>query len=304
MDPVQASDNSKVFRSSNMITQQTTKNRNKRQIHSLFPQNEANSSAKRRRTDANGTNGSLKRRESLNIVFRNIKFTVPIYDGMTAAKFKKRFKLYASKMMNDFNADDYGDEHFSIRYGLLQETLTDSGLKYLQQGYDTTTVRVQDAIGLRLNVPGNETEYGLFVFPSDDTRSFKSKIMKKLNMKNDSFRVYTKVCNDLVRSASVLKSGDQLVVRKTLVTRRTISKRKGTEQIFVKTLTGKTMTFDIQNNQTVLRLKDAIQERDGIPPEEQSLIFRGRRLKDGQKLNAYGIKERSTIHLVMRMPGS
>ena len=72
---------------------------------------------------------------------------------------------------------------------------------------------------------------------------------------------------------------------------------------FVKTLTGKTIIFFAALSITVENLKDLIYEKEGIPPDQQKLIFAGRHLEYYKKLKDYGIKFKSTIHLVLRLRG-
>ena len=76
---------------------------------------------------------------------------------------------------------------------------------------------------------------------------------------------------------------------------------RGGMELFVKTLTGKTVTIEVEEGESIEDVKAKISEKEGIPPEQQRIIFGGQQLQDGKTIDDYDLSDDSTLHLVLRL---
>lgn len=142
------------------------------------------------------------------------------------------------------------------------------------------------------------------VSPEDTIQSLKSKILDKYGVNSDEY--YLCFSGKVLEDSKTIADYD-IESSSNINFMFRINGGGGSEgsskQIFIKTLQGKTLTLDVSDADSIASVKNKIFEKEGIPVDQQRLVFNGKQLEDNQTIADYNIQADSSIHLVLRLRG-
>lgn len=150
---------------------------------------------------------------------------------------------------------------------------------------------------MRLQIKLNGENITIRMEPSDKVEDLKTRIQDKTGIPASNQQLICAIHQ--LQDARSLSHYNITSKSSLLLVLRSSSKI----QIFVKTITGQTITIEVEAHETIENVRARIQEELDIPPDQQRLSFGGKSLLNGQTISDYGMQKGSTIHLTLRMLG-
>ena len=215
--------------------------------------------------------------------------------SLSAGKFQEENekKIDINKFINNYKMNNL-DESIKIRKEKeieANELIKDEEMN----GVYAKELQKHNKCNMEIIIFYNGEKHSIFCCGEETIRLLKIKIRKKINIPTFRQRLYL--------NGKSIDDSNKTISFYNIKSKTKLQLYKISRQLFVKALTGKTITFDFYHYDLVEELRLKIYKEEGIPPDQQRIIFAGKQLEDNRYLKDYGITYECTVHLCLRLRG-